>query len=47
MFHNYHRPHGAAFMIMTLASIAMTLPFMSYMKRMANSLEKIANKRYS
>lgn len=44
MFHDHRRAHGAAFMFMTLASLAMTLPFMCYIKRMANSLERIASR---
>lgn len=48
MFHDDHRrAHGAVFLLMTIASFAMTLPFMSYMKRMADSLEKIAHREQS
>ncbi len=47
MFHDHHRHHGAGFLLLTLASIALTVPFWGYMKRMVHSLEKIAEKRYS
>lgn len=45
MFHDHHRSHGSGLMVMTLASLAMTIPFLCYMRRMANSLDKIAHKK--
>lgn len=44
MFHDHRRSHGVGFMLMTLASVALTIPFMCYMRRMADSLERIADK---
>ncbi|SHK12024.1 hypothetical protein [Desulforamulus aeronauticus] len=46
MFHGYHRHHGfCGLFMMTVASAAMTIPFLCIMKRMANSLEIIAEKK--
>ena len=46
MFYSHHRHHKAGFIFLTLASIAMTVPFLGYMKRIVNSLEKISEKKY-
>lgn len=47
MFHEHHKCPGSGLVFMTLASVAMTIPFLCYMRRMANSLERISDKRYS
>lgn len=45
-YHQRHRHHRVGLIIMILTSILLTLPFLGYTKRIVNSLEKIAEKKY-
>lgn len=47
MFNDYNKRNGSDLMFLTFASVAMTIPFLCYMKRMSDSLEKISDKNFS
>jgi len=42
---DHHSHHAAGFIFLTLASVAMTLPFISYARDIANSIRMIAGRK--